>query len=104
MCEKVHPGLVTPKRCLIVGIWTFVLICIIMQGVTIDSRTSVLLFPLLGLPWLLLRMHDNHKVGKAMDAGDGVLTILCGALLSLVCALPVVIVAVMLRKLFGGYE
>ena len=91
---------ITAKRCLVAGIWAFAVIAI-TSGIEPEGLALwVVTIPLTGLPWLFCILNDRHTEGRTIGAGESIATMLCGAFLSVFCAVPVMFVAMIIKKLF----
>lgn len=90
---------ITFKRCAIAGAWSFIVI--IIAGSLLDHPVGqFFMFPLVGLPWLFFVLADKERKKEPMGAGEAAATIFGGSFISVFCAVPVVFVVMMLKKLF----
>ncbi len=94
-----QPELFTFKRCAIAGVWSAVVI-VVARSLIEDAVGSLLMIPLIGLPWLFFELSDKERKKETMAAGEAVTLILGGAFISAFCALPWVFVAGILMKMF----
>ena len=86
-------------RCIGSGLWT-ILLC--AGGIGAAGGIGFLAGLLLtGLPWLLFEMNDRKADGNSMGAGEGVMTLVSGAIISVLCAVPLLAVGMVLKGLFG---
>lgn len=91
---------ITAKRCLVAGIWACVVIAV-TSGIEPEGLALwVVMIPLTGLPWLFFSLHDRHTEGRTIGAGESIATVFCGAFISVFCAVPVVFVIMMFKRLF----
>lgn len=91
---------ITAKRCLIAGIWTWIVI-LVTVGMEPDGLVALLVIvPLVGLPWLLFTLNDREREKRTIDAWESIGTIFCGAFISLLCAVPLMFVVLIVRSLF----
>jgi hypothetical protein len=55
----------------------------------------------MGLPWLFFEIHDKSEAEETLDVATGAMVLVSGAFISLFCALPVLVVLMLLKSIFG---
>lgn len=88
---------ITFKRFLIAGVWGTVVFLLAIN--MIETEAFLLMLPILALPWVFFHVNDQRTAGKAVEAGDIFLALVCGSFFTAVFSLPMIVAVIFIRKL-----
>lgn len=90
---------ITPKRCAISGVWSFI---VIISSASLSDHPigQFLPWPLIGLPWLFFFMNDRQRNQQTTGAAGAAGMIFGGFFIGIICAVPAVLVVWVFMKTF----